>query len=382
MGEDPAGPTAGASKSPAARRHNKQQEYIKVSATVTDLRPSDTPATAPWPVHYTADDRAAAERIRAWLEVPGRSITGLAKLAGVVRGTLSMCVGGTYTASPTEQLATALAALDSAAERESDIVAVPYVEGSVHRMLGVAIRRARSYQSVVVFAGAVGTGKTRAARELARTTQHLSLIEATGEMSTADLLAEIAASLDLALVPGASAGAKLSAIVRRLRGTVQVLMIDEADTLAAPHRRDKGIRSLEALRRIRDLAQVGLVLIGTPGIDDVIGRGQFDQLRSRTNLRPETVQGVPREDIEAVARAALADQGAALTTTVLEALWRAAGGREHPTTGAQTRGASMRVLVEGLLPGLRDFGLARGRDLSPKLVGQVAKQALGLSMED
>ncbi|WP_295452030.1 ATP-binding protein [uncultured Thiodictyon sp.] len=353
------------------------------AATVTDLHPNNGPSARTWAAHYTPEDQAAAQRIALWLEAsPERSITSLARLAGVVRGTLSMCLSGTYTSSPTEQLRLALAAIESATDRESEVVAVPYVAGSVHQMLGVAIRRARTYRSVVVFAGDVGTGKTRAARELARSTAQLTLIEATGEMSTSDLLAEIGTSLELSLAPGASAAARLSAIVRKLKGSVHVLMIDEADTLAAPHRRDRGVRSLEALRRIRDLAEVGLVLIGTPAIDDVIGRGVFDQLRSRTNLRPETVRGVPREDIEAVARAALADQGEAVTLDVLNALWRAAGGRQHKDTGAQTRGASMRVLVEGLLPGLRDFGLARGKDLSPALVRAVAKQALGLSVED
>lgn len=340
------------------------------------------PLTAAWPAHYTAEDRAAADRVRAWVEVPGHSIAGLAKLAGLVRGTLSMCLGGTYSSSPTEQLSAAVAAIESAAVRDAEAVAVPYVQGSVHRMLALAIRRARTYRSVVVFAGEVGTGKTRAARELAIATPQLTLIEASGEMSTSDLLAEIAHGLDLPLASGASAGTRLTAITRRLKGSVHVLMIDEADTLAAPHRRDRGVRSLEALRRIRDLAEVGLVLIGTPQIDEVIGRGVFDQLRSRTNLRPETVRGVPREDVEAVARAALIDQGEALTPEVLTALWRAAGGKQHKETGAQTRGASMRVLVEGLLPGLRDFGLARGKDLSPALVRAVAKQALGLSVED
>jgi DNA transposition AAA+ family ATPase len=352
------------------------------AATVTDLHPTNTPATAAVAPHYTPADRAACDSLREWLEShPGRSITSLAKLAGVVRGTLSMCLAGTYASSPTAYLQAALAAIASAAERETDVVTVPYVEGSVHRMLALAIRRARTYRSVVVFAGEVGTGKTRAARELAAATAQLTLVEATGEMSTTDLLAEIATGLELSFAPGASAGARLSAITRKLRGSVHVLMIDEADTLAAPHRRDRGVRSLEALRRIRDMAEVGLVLIGTPAIDDVIGRGQFDQLRSRTNLRPATVRGVPREDIEAVAKAALADQGEAVTPPVLEALWQAAGGRANPQTGEATRGASMRVLVEGLLPGLRDFGLNRGKDLSPALVRAVAKQALGLRVE-
>lgn len=354
-----------------------------MSAAVAELRPSDGTPTGAWPSHYTPEDRAAAERIRAWLDgAPGRSISGLAKLSGVVRGTLSMCLGGTYGSAPGEFLAAALAAIESVAERETDVVSIPYIEGSVHRMLALAVRRARTYRSVVVFAGSVGTGKTRAARELAAATSQLTLIEAYGEMSTSALLDEIAIALDLSIPAWSASSAKQSAIIRRLKGSVHVLMVDEAETLAAPHRRDRGVRSLEALRRIRDLADIGLVLIGTEKIDDVIGRSQFDQLRSRTNLRPETLTGVPREDIEAVCRAALADQGEAVTPEVLQALWRAAGGREQKGTGRQVSGGSMRVLVEGLLPGLRDFGLARGKELSPALVRAVAKQALGLNVEE
>lgn len=344
-----------------------------MAETVTQLHPADP---TDLPSHYSAEDRRAVARLRTWLDQPGRSISALAKLTGAVRATLSMCLNGTYTSSPSEHLSAALAAIEGAAEREAEVLTIPYVEGSVHRMLALAVRRARQYRSVVVFAGDVGTGKTRSARELAAATPHLSLIEAYGEMSTAALLDEICHQLDLQVPTWSPGSQKMGAIVRRLKGTVHVLMVDEAETLAAPHRRAQGARSLEALRRIRDLAEVGLVLIGTPAIDDVIGRGQFDQLRSRTNLRPETLRGVPREDIESVTRAALDDQGE-IPDAVLDALWRSAGGRTDKA-GRETHGASMRVLVEGLLPGLRDFGLNRGKPLSASLVRAVARQALGL----
>jgi hypothetical protein len=113
------------------------------------------------------------------------------------------------------------------------------------------------------------------------------------------------------------------------------------------------------------LAEVGIVLLGTDGIDDVIGDGHFDQLRSRVGAKSPTVRKIAREDADAVLRAGLADQGEAVTPAVLDAAWAVCSG-------------SMRVLVEGLIPSLYRDWLGKGKALSAAGVRAVARDVLRL----
>jgi type II secretory pathway predicted ATPase ExeA len=75
---------------------------------------------------------------------------------------------------------------------------------------------------------------------------------------------------------------------------VDLLIVDEAETLT-PHQ-------LHTLRRLRDLANVGIVLAGTEWLTGLIKpeRGQFDQIRSRCGFWPETVRGITAEDAAAL----------------------------------------------------------------------------------
>jgi DNA transposition AAA+ family ATPase len=125
-------------------------------------------------------------------------------------------------------------------------------------------------------------------------------------------------------------------------------------------------KCLHILRRIRDVAGVGIVLVGTEKLGALISptHGEFDQIRSRVTIWPPTVTEIKREDADALAQAALDEQGE-LSGEVLDALWSYSKG-------------SARMLTENLIPSIKDFGLAKGNELNAALVAAIAKQTLNL----
>lgn len=83
---------------------------------------------------------------------------------------------------------------------------------------------------------------------------------------------------------------------------------------------------------------------------------------------PATIESITRDDCEEMARAGLADAPAAegqppeLGEDVLAALWAYSGG-------------SARVLMESLLPAIRDYGFGKA-PLTGKLVDAIASKVL------
>ena len=150
---------------------------------------------------------------------------------------------------------------------------------------------------------------------------------------------------------------KFTAVVKALSGTGGLIIVDEAETMQP--------RALHYLRRIRDKAEVGVVLAGTEYLTGLIRpeHGQFDQIRSRVGMWPATVTGISRDDADEIVLATFDD--APPDADVLDAMWSYCDG-------------SVRVLAEDLIPALRDYGTAKGTPLSPTLVQQIATQVLGL----
>ncbi|AXF86417.1 hypothetical protein DTO96_102171 [Ephemeroptericola cinctiostellae] len=125
-------------------------------------------------------------------------------------------------------------------------------------------------------------------------------------------------------------------------------------------------RCLHELRRIRDMAGVGIVLAGTEKLSALImpEHGEFDQIRSRVCLWPKTITAISREDADALAQSSLDEQGE-LDKPVLDALWSYSKG-------------SARMLMENLIPAIKDYGINKGEALDESLVHDIAKQVLNL----
>lgn len=329
-----------------------------MSTAPLQLVAADAAAAAPAAstiTHYTPQDLDKAASVAAWLRDKTQSRSWLAKKLRTSSSTVSQVLTGKYPSPPTEWLDQMLAILQVESERMGD--GTPgYVEGSVHKLAFVVCDRTRKHANFGVLVGHVGVGKTRTMREYQTRKPQTLMVEANPLMTPGSLLIELLKQLNAVAPPGLDR--KFDALVAALKGTNYVILIDEAECLSG--------QALHYLRRVRDKAGVGVVLAGTTKLHELLKplHGQFDQIRSRVSMWPETVASITRDDMDDMARTALADapDNQGVPDDVLDALWAYCDG-------------SARVLMESLVPALRDYGYGRA-PLSAKLVDQVASKVL------
>jgi DNA transposition AAA+ family ATPase len=305
-----------------------------------------------YPEHYTPEDIQLVDEIKIWMTERNYKQAALARLARISPASLSQILGGTYATPPGVLLVKIASAMKHADDTAADVVAP--VETSVFRLANTAFQMARRYRNFAVVSAYVGTGKTFAAKHYQRTTPNTYLVEATPTMTVQSLIKLLARTVAGYEGKG-SIDDKFRSIVDSLRNTDSLLIVDEADTLT-PH-------VLHTLRRLRDLANIGIVLCGTEQLTGLIRpeRGQFDQIRSRTGFWPETVKAITKDDAAALVQAAFGE----------EEISDDVKARLH----AYSKG-SARMLIEGLVAAITQF--RNGRELTVALVDAVAKQALCL----
>lgn len=302
---------------------------------------------------YTAQDIDKVEAIKRWLDERGESRAWLARKAGMNSSTLSTVLNLKYPSSPSEHLNKMMQVIEVETERRGD--GTPgYVEGSVHKLAFVVCDRTRKHANFGVLCGNVGVGKTHTFKEYANRKPQTLLIESNPNMTAGSLMAELLKQLKANVTGGINT--RFDEVVKALQGTNHLLIVDEAENMSAP--------ALEYIRRIRDKAQIGVVLVGTSKLHMLIKpeQGQFDQIRSRVSMWPATIQTISRDDADEMARVALADWGD-VPDPVLDALWAFCGG-------------SARVLHESLFSGLKDY--AQNKTLTPQLIKELATKVLNL----
>lgn len=301
---------------------------------------------------YTPQDVTKIETVKKWLDDRKKSRAWLSKKADIPSGTLSQILSGKYVSSPTRQLNQMLSVLDVEADRLKD--GTPgYVKGSVHKLMGVVCDRTRKHQNFGVITGYVGVGKSRFCAEYRETNPMTLLVEVSPNMTPGVLMTELLEQLNNAVPVGLDR--KFRELVRVLKGTNYLVVADEAEKMSSS--------ALEHLRRLRDMAMVGVVLVGTEKLTSLIKpqHGQFDQVRSRVGMWPETIQRISRDDADDMIRAALAEAGE-LTDDVLDTLWAYCDG-------------SARVLNENLIPAVKDYGMGN-LPLSSRMIEKIAASVL------
>lgn len=301
---------------------------------------------------YTPQDQDKVRSVTEWLKSREHSRSWLARKSRISSGTVSQVLGGKYPASPTGHLDAMLAVLAVEDERLQD--GTPgYIEGSVHKLIFVVCDRTRKHTNFGVVSGEVGVGKTRTLKEYHARKPQTLLVEANPAMTAGTLLTTLLKQLNVVVPHGLDQ--KFEAVVAALNGTNYLLIVDEAEIVSG--------QALHYLRRIRDKARIGIVLAGTTKLHTLIKpeHGQFEQIRSRVSMWPETIRAISRDDADDIARTALAEAGD-VPDDVLDALWAYCVG-------------SARVLTESLIPALRDYGVGR-QPLSAALVDQIAAKVL------
>lgn len=167
-----------------------------------------------------------------------------------------------------------------AARKGMDIMRFAHVEGEIN----------------VIF-GAAGLGKTQMLKQYAKENSSAVLIETDPSCNPKVLLRKIAEAV------GANArgvnNELLEGIVAKLKGSERLLMIDEAELLST--------RSLEFIRRIHDLAGVGIILAGMPRLlVNLKGKNnELAQLYSRVGFACDLGNALPDDDLALLAESAL-----------------------------------------------------------------------------
>ncbi|EIJ33338.1 AAA family ATPase [Thiothrix nivea] len=328
---------------------------------MTDNTETTAPVRYPLPSEisdqYTEHDKAALASIYDWLNSnPSINKQWLTSTTGLPSGTVASVLSGGYKASPGKQIKVMQEVIARYEDRKAKgIDDDNFAETSVYKLAITVCNRARTYRNFGVLAGYVGTGKTTALKRYAADNSGVILVEADPDMTSSTLLDDIMEQAGIAN-PGQSINAKFRAILKAFKGTDRLIIVDEAEKTKPA--------GLEYLRRIRDKAGVGIVLAGTERLHAIIARdhGVFDQIRSRAPFVPPIQRSITREDAAALISNAFpqADED------TIKAFWSLCKG-------------SARMLCEGVIPTVKDYGLGQGHALSAKLVLAVAKQAMSLT---
>lgn len=304
-----------------------------------------------YPAHYTQDDIQQVADIKAWMVERNYKQAALARLARISSSSLSQILGGTYATPPGVLLLKISNAMKNAEEQAADSVVA--VETGVYRVAMSAFQMARRYKNFSVLSAYVGTGKTFAAKQYVRTTPNTYLIEATPTMtvqSLVKLLARMVVGFDRGSIDD-----KFRGIVDELKDTDSLLIVDEAETLT-PH-------VLNTLRRLRDMAGIGICLVGTEHLSGIVrSKNQnFDQIRSRIGYWRETIERISADDATALIESGFVDEE--VPADVAARMY------------AYSQG-SARMLMEAIVPAIKQA--RSGRELSPALVDAVVHKALCL----
>lgn len=309
---------------------------------------------------YMPEHISSLQATYAWLNRTGAPTKEwLATATGYASGTLASVLSGKYNANPAKHLKVIQDVIARHDERQAKgIDDDRFVETYTYRMAQVICDRARTYRNFGILSAYVGTGKTTALKRYAHDNAGTLLIEADPSMTSSTLLDEIMEQANIPPV-GASRDKKIRAIIKALKGSDRLIILDEAEKVSVS---DKSNNALECLRRISDKAAVGVVLAGTEKLYALITpEGVFGQIRSRTPIITAVIKSITKEDATLLINNALPQADEATIKTI----WSLCRG-------------SARMLCEGLIPIIKDYGIAQDRELTSQFVLKLAKDAMSL----
>ena len=238
------------------------------------------PAEALPPDEY----EAAVAACRTEMEAAGLSISDVAREigAGVSTTTASKWLRGVYEGdvpAVTARMRAWLRTRREAARRSMSASGLDrHVAMGVTEEIEAVLAHAQAAGDVVLIHGRSGAGKSWAVARYCAGRNASFRVTMTGAVVTlAGLLARVAAAVGAGERHGSALAAE-TAIVGRLRGRGALLVVDEAHHLSA--------RLLDELRCIRDLAGLGLALIGGDELWSALaGSARCDQIVGRIGIR-------------------------------------------------------------------------------------------------
>jgi DNA transposition AAA+ family ATPase len=231
-----------------------------------------------------ADIEALRAEIRALLEAePSLTVERLAQEIAVPMGTLTVWIGGRYAGREDLVGQRVREGLKLRAERQQLRAVAPaevqFVETPGALEFLEVFTLAQHLPDMAVVVGAPGIGKSMAAQHYAATTPAVyRIIASPAVIGPRAVLDEVARAMGL--LPQGALHNLQNDIIRRLRHTGALLIVDEAQELQPA--------ALNQLRALHDQAGVGIALLGNETVMSRVdggGRPEFAQLSRRVGRR-------------------------------------------------------------------------------------------------
>jgi len=311
---------------------------------------------------YDADAIAMLHTIVDWLNANDKNITWLTKLDGSKdgRARYSQLLTGKYPSKVKMHLGKILNQIKHYEDRASATETPFFPEATVAKLTTHACRLARKRKMFALVVADVGTGKTRSLREYTKSNADTIYIDAIPMMSSSGFLEKVMEARNIVLPKGfSSREKKFSACVDHLSGTNALIILDEAETVSE--------KTLHMIRRLRDHAEIGVVLAGTLELDSLIQikHGQFDQIRSRVTYATKIIKQITDRDAQSILQLAFDDQE--INDETYNAI-------RYYSKG------SVRMLVDHIIPNIREFGVGKsGQKIDPTMVHDICKKMLNVA---
>ncbi|EJW4857451.1 AAA family ATPase [Salmonella enterica] len=154
---------------------------------------------------------------------------------------------------------------------------------------------ARKYRTICVLTADSGLGKSTILREYKAQRTDTILIEVTSGFTPRALMKALLTAIKPDAKKNATTADLMKDCIRELEKSKRLILVDEAELL--PY------QTLEALRRLYDMAETGVVLAGLPRLsDNLIGEdGEHVQLYSRIAQHVDLNNQFSRQDFDAIA---------------------------------------------------------------------------------
>lgn len=263
---------------------------------------------------YSDDDKAKIAFILGWLNADKSRVNAdLFRKAGDINAaTGSQILNGKYPSNPSEFIDRMVACIHDANERKAIKSEIPFVETSIYKFIEQICRRTHLDKDIGICIGNPGVGKTIGLRRYAQIKPNVILVEAFADITHKAFL------LELCRLTGISSegnpAVNLQAFFKR---TEYSLLIDEADELP--------IASVKFLRRLSDIAGIGIVLIGNDELFEKLKDplGKLGKINSRIGFFPKPIKQVKYRDCKLMTESYLGQQ---VSTEIAKAFYLASEG--------------------------------------------------------
>lgn len=238
----------------------------------------------------------SVEALKQYIEQTGISQSKIAPLVGVSTATISQYLKGEYKGDVVAVDKKVAEMLERQAEKAKDVKS-DFVETATAKNIFEVCGMAHSMADINLVIGEAGLGKTVTLKQYAKQVDNVILVEVEPTYSPKVLLVELCNRLGI--VPSRSNHDNVTNIVEKLKGSDKLLIVDEAELLA--------YKSLEIIRRIHDMAKIGVVLAGMPRLRANLRgkKGEYKQLYSRIGFVGDLSDRLPEEDIGLLSQATI-----------------------------------------------------------------------------